>query len=61
VLGNEQRAFALLEQGVRDRVALFFAFGFPPGMEGLARDPRWHALLRRAGMEAVARAYEAGG
>jgi eukaryotic-like serine/threonine-protein kinase len=60
VLGNEQRAFELYEQALRDRVASCFAFGFPPGMEGLGRDPRWHALLRRAGLEAVARAYEAG-
>ena len=58
-LGDEVQALALYARTVSSRTAYFYPWARAPGMERLARDPRWHAILRGAGLGAVASAHAA--
>lgn len=53
-LGEEERAHALLERAVEQRVALIWTIGCQPGNETLGGNPRWIALLESVGLLAVA-------
>jgi tetratricopeptide (TPR) repeat protein len=57
-LGQKDHAFDLFDRAARERNAFFFTLARLPGLEGMIRDPRWCALLRRAGLEEVANAFE---
>jgi tetratricopeptide (TPR) repeat protein len=58
-LGQEEHAFDLFERAVRERNPGFFVLARAPALERLIRDPRWSALLRRAGLGRVASVFEA--
>jgi tetratricopeptide (TPR) repeat protein len=47
-LGQEERAFELLEQAVRERNIWVITIG--PGFPDLVSHPRWRTLLERAGL-----------
>jgi hypothetical protein len=51
-LGDRAEAIALFEQAVRERASIFWLSALP-GQEGLWEDPRWHEILRSAGLAAL--------
>jgi len=58
LLGEEDRAIELLREGAREHDAALTALARTPGMDTLAADPRWHALLREIGLGEVALVHE---
>jgi len=50
-LGKKEEAFALLEKAFADHSIIFTGFRAEPGFESLRSDPRYTALLKKAGLE----------
>jgi serine/threonine protein kinase/Tfp pilus assembly protein PilF len=57
-LGDRKLGLELLSRGAEEHTPAFPMLGRAPGMESLAADPGWHALLRRHGLESIALMYE---
>jgi serine/threonine-protein kinase len=55
-LAEDDRAFDLLARGFEQRAGMAWMMGSIPGNERLGRDPRWIALLQRAGLASIAEA-----
>jgi serine/threonine-protein kinase len=51
-LGDHADALELFKRAVQERAAVFWTSHYP-GQEGLAEDPRWHAILRSAGLDVL--------
>jgi Flp pilus assembly protein TadD len=51
-LGDHAGAISLFGQAIRERAGLIWSLHFP-GQQGLAEDPRWHEILRSAGLAAL--------
>jgi serine/threonine protein kinase/tetratricopeptide (TPR) repeat protein len=57
-LGQEDQAFSLFDRAVREHNAGFYIIARVPGLERMIRDPRWFALLQKAGLRQVASVFE---
>jgi serine/threonine-protein kinase len=57
-LGQDDYAFRLFDRAVRERNAAFFTLVRVPSLKAMTRDPRWPAVLRKGGLEQIARAFE---
>ena len=58
LLGDLDRALDLLEQSAQAHAPALFMLALTPGLGRMVASPRWHAFLRRHGLEDTARMYE---